>query len=381
MKVKKVVILGSTGSIGRNALKIMRLFKERFKVLGLVANKNIRLLKSQVEEFNPEYVGIFDQEVGKNFKYEREKVLLGQEGIIKISTLKEVDIVLFAIPGFSGFKIFFETLKSGKRIAVANKEILVSFKEIIRKKVKFKHQILPVDSEHSAIFRCMLTQKNQVKKVYLTCSGGPFLNWGLERLKNVGVKEVLNHPKWKMGPKITVDSATLMNKGLEIIEAQTLFDLSIDKIEVLIHPEAVIHGMVEFVDSSIMASLSVPDMKLPILYALNFPKPLLKFNLELDFLKLRKLTFKRPNLKKFRCLKLALEVAKLGGTFPCVLNAANEVCVDYFLKRKIKFLDIPDIIEKTLAAHKIIKNPNFEDIINTDDWARRFALSEVNKKC
>lgn len=379
--MKNVVILGSTGSIGKNALRVIRDFKKEFRVLGLVTNKNIKMLKSQVEEFKPEYVGIFDTKKGKEFFYKKGKVLLGQEGVIKISTLKEADIILFAIPGFSQYKIFFEILKKGKKIALANKEILVSFREIVKKEMRFKDQIIPVDSEHSAIFRCIHDKnKKKIKKIYLTCSGGPFLNWSKRRLRKVSVKEVLKHPKWKMGPKISVDSATLMNKGLEVIEAQVLFDLDLNKIEILIHPEAVIHGMVEFIDSSILALLSQPDMRLPILYALSFPEEQ-KFNLNLDFLKLKNLSFSKPDLKRFKCLELALRAAKLGKSFPCVLNASNEICVEYFLKRKIGFLDIPKIIEKTIKAHKPVKNPTLDDIVRVDRWAREFTLKEIEKLC
>lgn len=385
MVMKNIAILGSTGSIGRNAIEVIRNFPDRFKVTYLAVNKNIELLFEQVKLLRPRGVVIFDKEKARefsNFVNGEIEVLSGEEGLLEVVSRDDVDVVLNSLVGFSGLKPTIKAIESGKRIALANKETLVVAGEIITKLIKENNvELIPVDSEHNAIFQCLVGENvSDINRIILTASGGPFLYRDKVDLENVTVEEALKHPNWKMGNKITIDSATLMNKGLEVIEAHWLFGLSVDKIKVVIHPQSVIHSMVEFVDGSIKAQLGVPDMKIPIQYALTYPERTYADYGRVDFVKLGQMTFLEPDLDKFECLRIAYEVASIGGTYPTVLNAANEVAVEAFLNKKIKFTKIPDIIKRAIDAHKPKFNPELEDILRVDSETRKFVknLEEIS---
>ncbi len=375
---KKVVVLGSTGSIGVNTLKVIEGLRNRFQIIGLAARKNIELLEKQIRKFHPEVVALADKKSAQELRgrFKSMKVLDGEEGLIEVARLKEADLVVSAIVGASGLIPTLEAIRAGKRVALANKEALVMAGEIIMSEAHKKGvKILPIDSEHSAIFQCLKKERRKkVSRIILTASGGPFLNYSLSRLKLVTPQEALRHPTWEMGKKITIDSATLMNKGLEVMEAHHLFGIDIDRIEVVIHKEAIVHSLVEFVDGTILAHLGVPDMRLPIQYALSYPERLPNPLKRLDLVKIKKLTFQKPDTRRFPCLKLAYEAARIGGTAPTVLNATNEVAVSLFLKRKIRFIEIPKMIEKILKQHKPIKEPTLNEILKADAWARREAL-------
>lgn len=378
--MKKVAILGSSGSIGESTLEVIRTFPEKFKVTALAVNSNIQSLKKQIEEFKPEVVAVADKNFAgelKNSFSGKTKILIGEEGLLEIAANSDYDIFIGAMVGFSGLKPTLEAIKRGKRIALANKETLVVAGELITSLAeKHSAEIIPVDSEHSAIFQCLVgEEKSAVKKIILTASGGPFRNRTRDELKAVTVKEALNHPTWKMGSKITIDSATLMNKGLEVIEAHWLFNLPKNKIEVVVHPQSIIHSMVEFVDGSIKAQLSTPDMKLPIQYALAYPERLQSDYVQTDFLNVREMNFYEPDLKTFECLRLAFESLEIGGTTPCILNASNEIAVQNFLKGKISFLQIADTIKKSLDKITSAAHPDFDEIINCDYKTRAFAES------
>ncbi|CUU07908.1 1-deoxy-D-xylulose 5-phosphate reductoisomerase [Candidatus Kryptobacter tengchongensis] len=383
--MKNIAILGSTGSIGRNAIEVIRNFPDRFKVTYLAVNKNIELLFEQVKLLRPRGVVIFDKEKARefsNFVNGEIEVLSGEEGLLEVVSRDDVDVVLNSLVGFSGLKPTIKAIESGKRIALANKETLVVAGEIITKLLKENNvELIPVDSEHNAIFQCLVGENvSDINRIILTASGGPFLYRDKVELENVTVEEALKHPNWKMGNKITIDSATLMNKGLEVIEAHWLFGLSVDKIKVVIHPQSVIHSMVEFVDGSIKAQLGVPDMKIPIQYALTYPERTYADYGRVDFVKLGQMTFLEPDLDKFECLRIAYEVAGIGGTYPTVLNAANEVAVEAFLNKKIKFTKIPEIIKRAIDAHKPKFNPELEDILRVDSETRKFVknLEEIS---
>jgi len=385
MVMKNIAILGSTGSIGRNAIEVIRNFPDRFKVTYLAVNKNIELLFEQVKLLRPRGVVIFDKEKARefsNFVNGEIEVLSGEEGLLEVVSRDDVDVVLNSLVGFSGLKPTIKAIESGKRIALANKETLVVAGEIITKLLKENNvELIPVDSEHNAIFQCLVGENvSDINRIILTASGGPFLYRDKVELENVTVEEALKHPNWKMGNKITIDSATLMNKGLEVIEAHWLFGLSVDKIKVVIHPQSVIHSMVEFVDGSIKAQLGVPDMKIPIQYALTYPERTYADYGRVDFVKLGQMTFLEPDLDKFECLRIAYEVASIGGTYPTVLNAANEVAVEAFLNKKIKFTKIPEIIKRAIDAHKPKFNPELEDILRVDSETRKFVknLEEIS---
>lgn len=375
---KKITILGSTGSVGMNALKVIEGLKGRFQIIALAAKKNAHLLEKQIKKFHPKVVALVDEKSAQELRgrFKSIKVLSGKEGLIKIARLKEADLVVSAIVGAGGLIPTLEAIKTRKRIALANKEALVMAGEIVIQEAhKRGVEILPVDSEHSAIFQCLKKEdRKKVSRIILTASGGPFLNFSLSRLKLVTPQEALRHPTWKMGKKVTVDSATLMNKGLEVIEAHCLFGIDINRIEVVIHREAIVHSLVEFVDGTMFAHLGTPDMRLPIQYALTYPERLSSPLKRLDLTKIRKLTFQKPDTKRFPCLELAYEAARIGGTAPAVLNATNEVAVPLFLKRKIRFTEIPKIVEKVLNKHKPIKSPTLNEILKADAWAREEAL-------
>ena len=376
--MKKVFILGSTGSIGVNTLNVIRSFPERFEVSAISANSNTELLLKQVEEFKPEIVTVNDKNAAENIKNLLPadcKLLTGKNGVIEASAAADYDIFVGAMVGFAGLAPTIEAIKRGKRIALANKETLVVAGEIITALCKEHNaEIIPVDSEHSAIFQCLVGEDiNNVEKLLITASGGPFLHKDKSFFENATVDEALNHPNWKMGNKVTIDSATMMNKGLEVIEARWLFGLPIEKIDVVIHPQSIIHSMVQFKDSSIKAQMGLPDMKLPIQYALTFPERLESAFERASMPGISKLNFFEPDFEKFECLKLAYYALKTGGTAPCVLNAANEIAVEKFLNREIKFSKIPVLIEKALESVENHVSPNLDTIFDCDLRTRNFV--------
>jgi len=375
---KKIFLLGSSGSIGVNTLKVVRNFKDEFKITGLSVKTNYKLLLEQAKEFHPEFVIIGNQKAADQIKNHlpiNTKLLVGHNGLVEAAKILDYDIMVSALVGFAGLSPTIEAIKRNKRIALANKETLVVAGEIINKLLdEYKSEIIPVDSEHSAIFQCLNGEQNKsVKRIILTASGGPFFNKPAEELKNVTVQDALNHPTWSMGNKITIDSATMMNKGLEVIEAKWLFKVSEKKIDVIIHPQSIIHSMVEFDDCSIKAQLSKPDMKIPIQYALTYPQRLNSSFVETDLIKIGQLTFFNPDFNKFRCLKLAFEVIQAGGISPCIMNAANEIAVARFLNNEIGFLQIPEVIEKSLEKFENNISPNLDDIFECDRLVRIFA--------
>ena len=378
--MKHLCILGSTGSIGRNALRIIQMFPRQFGVKALAAKTNIALLAKQIEQFGPELAVVYDEERVKQLKDRlpagiKADILCGEAGYLAAASAGGVDMTLTAVVGAAGLMPTLAAIEAGKAIALANKESLVMAGEIVTKIAARKGvQILPVDSEHSAIFQCLQGhRKTDVARIFLTASGGPFLNRPASQFSNISRAQALHHPNWAMGPKITIDSATLMNKGLEVLEAKSLFDVSEDMIEVVIHPQSVIHSMVAYRDGSIIAQLGIPDMKGAIAYALSYPgrlplnQPLPDFSGEQD------LTFQKPDLEKFPCLALALKACKVGKTMPAVLNAANELAVKAFLDEKISFTDIARIVSLTMEAHDVDSDPQLSDIIAADQWARQKA--------
>ncbi|HQD27856.1 1-deoxy-D-xylulose-5-phosphate reductoisomerase [Acetivibrio saccincola] len=377
--VKSISILGSTGSIGVQTLDVAR--NLNIKVEALSGNTNIDLLEAQAREFKPSMVAVRDVDAANVLKERLSdlgiEVAGGMEGLKRAASLECVDMVVVSIVGIAGLIPTMEAIENKKNIALANKETLVTAGSIVMKKAEEKGvKILPIDSEHSAVFQCLMGNNiEDVSKIILTASGGPFRNKTKEELEKVTVKEALKHPNWDMGSKITIDSATLMNKGLEVIEAKWLFGLPVDKIEVLVHPQSIIHSMVEYNDGSVMAQLGLPDMRLPIQFALRYPKRSVNGFPKLDFLKHNNLTFEMPDTEKFPCLRLSYEAIKAGGTMPAVMNAANEEVVSLFIGERINFIQIPQIIEKVMEKHQVKHNPSLEDIIEVDLWAR-----EVVKK-
>lgn len=382
--MKNISILGSTGSIGVQALDFISKTKNEFKVLGLAAGANVELLKKQIKNFSPLAVSVFDKENAdkiqkwckdKNYK---TKVFFGKDGLIKIATIKNVEMVLSAVVGAVGLEPLLAAIDSGKNIALANKESLVMAGSLIMQRAKEKNvAVLPVDSEHSAIFQCIGKEnKKSIKRILLTASGGPFYKSN-KNFADITVEDALAHPTWKMGKKITVDSATLMNKGLEAIEASVLFDVPMDKIDILIHPQSIVHSMVEFTDGCVMAQLSNPDMTLPIQYALSYPDRKDCYIKRLDLAQAAKLEFFNPDFKKFKCLNIAYKCAKIGGTMPAVMSAANEVAVKCFLEGKIRFNMIPEIVEKVIKKHKVIKTKDINKVIEADKWARTIVESTI----
>jgi len=373
--MKRIAILGSTGSIGINVLRVIRALPREFRVVGLTANTNITLLKKQIEEFNPRLVAVYDTKAASQFKpdiHKKIKFFSGVEGLLKVATDREVDLVVVAIAGEVAIIPLIESIKKKKEIALASKEAIVMAGELVNRLCRqHKVKIIPIDSEHSAIFQCLNGRNpKDVKRIILTSSGGPFHRVKKEQLRNMGPRQALRHPRWRMGKKITIDSATLMNKGLEIIEAHWLFNMALDKIEVLIHPEAIIHSLVEFVDGNILGLFGPTDMRLPIQYALTYPGRLRSNLAGLDFAAIGKLTFKKPDFEKFPCLGLAYDVASKGKSFPCVLNAADEVCVDAFLENKIKLTQIHEIISRVLRLHKPVQLRDIRQVFSIDGWAR-----------
>jgi 1-deoxy-D-xylulose-5-phosphate reductoisomerase len=366
--VKRVAVLGSTGSIGQQTLEVVRTLPHRFQIVGLAAGQNFNLLAEQINEFQPRF--IYFQDKGNKLRLNNtEHELLSLEDI---ACHPQVDIVVIATSGKSGLSPTLAAVKAGKKVALANKESLVMAGEIIINEAKLNAaQILPIDSEHSAIWQCLRGEDQPAAQLILTASGGPFHHYSPEQLEEATVEQALKHPSWQMGRKVTIDSATLMNKGLEVIEAHWLFDMPFDNIRVLIHPQSIVHSMVEFIDGSVKAQLSYPDMRLPIQYALSYPErlPNPQFR-KLDWSTINSLTLEPPDYKTFPCLKLAIEAGKKGGTYPAVLCAADEVAVELFLSQRIKFADIARLVEQILAEHKTTAHPTLEEIIAADTWAR-----------
>lgn len=375
---KKIAILGSTGSIGRQTLEVIKRFPDRFEVVGLSAGGNFNLLSQQIETFRPCKVSLAREEDAEKLAEEmpdyKNNILCGEAGMEAIATMPEVEVVVAAVVGFKGLKPVISAIKTGKNIALANKETLVAAGEIIRRIVSENNvALLPIDSEHSAIFQCLQGEsRKQLERIILTASGGPFWGWSKEKLGEVTPEEALRHPVWSMGSKVTIDSATLMNKGLEIIEARWLFEVELSRIEVLIHPQSIIHSMVEFIDGSIIAQLSLPDMRLPIQYALTYPERLPGSFPRLNLASIKELTFYEPEYDKFPCLQLAQEALAIGGTMPVVLNAANEQAVELFLDRRIGFMDIPRIIDECMNRHTVVEQPDIDDVFSADAWAREY---------
>lgn len=377
---KNIAILGATGSIGQSSLEVIAHFPERFRVTYLTANKNIDLLQKQIDRHRPQGVVVLNEECASILKKQVNgsvEVLSGQAGLMEIVRRDDVDLVISALVGFAGLEPTIEAIRHRKSIALANKETLVVGGEIITSLQKeYGVDLIPIDSEHSAILQCLRGEDpSQISRLILTASGGPFLNTPLDDFAGITVEQALNHPNWKMGAKITIDSASLMNKGLEVIEAHWLFGLQAGKIDVVIHPQSIIHSMVEFVDGSVKAQLGLPDMKLPIQYALTYPDRSPMNGHRVNFPKLQSMTFLEPDRKKFRCLQLAFDALSSGGTTPTVMNAANEVAVEAFINRKISFDRIPQLIDQAMSGYRHHRSPELPDIIAADSWTRRSVSS------
>lgn len=381
--MKSLSILGSTGSIGANALKIVEMFPDRFRVRVLAAKNNIIMLAEQIRIFSPDFAVVFDEKsaltLKKNISGSGVEILFGNDGYRAAASYTPVDMVIAAMVGSAGLIPALSAIDAGKNIALANKETLVMAGEIVIKKAVEKGvKILPIDSEHSAIFQCLAGhRKEDMQKILLTASGGPFLNLPLNEFDRIKPEDAMNHPTWQMGRKVSIDSATLMNKGLEVMEAGHLFSVSPDDIEVIIHPQSVIHSMVSYKDGSVIAQMGIPDMKGAISYAMSYPERLSIGQPLPDFEAIGSFTFQKPDYEKFPCLGLAYNAGKTGGTLPAVLNAANEVAVEAFLNRRISFRNIPEVIEKTMGRHFVIAYPALSDILEADIWARRIAEEQL----
>ena len=382
---RHIAILGSTGSIGTQALEVVREHSDYFQVEVLVANRNSNLLIQQALEFTPNAVVIADKkkynEVADALESHDIKVYAGEDAVCQIVELDTIDIVLAAIVGYAGLRSTLSAIEAGKQIALANKETLVVAGEMITQKAREKGvNIFPVDSEHSAIFQCLSGEfDNPIEKIILTASGGPFRGKSVDFLATVTSEEALKHPNWDMGAKITIDSASLMNKGLEVIEAYWLFHVRPEQIEVVVHPQSIVHSVVQFEDGSMKAQLGLPDMKLPIQYALGYPKRLASNYKRFNFIDYPSLSFEAPNTKIFRNLAMAYEALRRGGNVPCMLNASNEIVVDAFLNKQIGFLQMSDIIEEAIEEIKYIPKPSYEDCVETDLETRRFSQNVINK--
>lgn len=372
--MKDVGILGSTGSIGTQALSVIRENPDKFRVKVLSCNKNISLLKEQIKEFKPEAVAVFDEESGGVLKKELpgHEILTGYKGLCDVAAFGNYQLLLNGLMGMIGLEPTYRAIEAGKNIALANKETLVAGGKLIMEFAAERDvDIIPVDSEHSAIFQCMAAaEKNKVKSIILTASGGPFLGKKLDELKSVRMEEALNHPNWSMGKKISIDSATFMNKGLEVIEARWLFDLDAERIRVVVHPESIIHSMIEFEDNAVLAQLGKPDMKVPIAFGMSWPDRIKNDMGSLDFAKISKLTFREPDRETFRCLDYAYEALKIGKSATCVLNAANEVLVDKFIKGEIEFPDIQKMLGEIMDTWNFEQAENLEDILELDKEVR-----------
>ena len=380
--MKTISILGSTGSIGTQTLEVVKNLGS-IRVAGLTGNENVKLMEKQYYAYRPSKIAMMNMgralQLRERLAGEPVSVLWGMEGIIEVATMKEVDMVITSVVGNVGLEPTFEAIRHGKDIALANKETLVSAGKLVMDEIKKKKVTLyPIDSEHSAIFQCLQgNEHNAVRRIFLTASGGPFRGKTKQQLENVTVEDALKHPNWDMGKKITIDSATLMNKGLEVMEARWLFDVSPDNIEVLVHPQSIIHSAVEYEDGAIIAQMGEPDMKIPIQYALTYPDRIKNSYPKIDFSQRSMMTFEKPDLETFCCLSLAFKALKLGGTMPAALNSANEVAVRKFIEKKIGFLDIARLIEKTMNAYTVKENYTLEDLLAADRWARNFAENSM----
>lgn len=384
--MKNVSILGVTGSIGTQTLDVLRHHRGNFRLVSIAANRNIEKVKEIIDEFKPEVVGMYSEEAAESIRdycvrnnYDVE-IVASMEGLIKVATLDSCDIVVTSLVGMIGLIPTIEAIRKGKDIALANKETLVVAGEIVMEEAKkHKVKILPVDSEHSAIFQSLQGNRlDEVDKVILTASGGPFRGKDINFLSKVTVEDALKHPNWNMGQKITIDSSTLMNKGLEVIEAHWLFNTGYENIEVVVHPQSIVHSMVQYLDGSVIAQLGTPDMRLPIQYALNYPRREKNIAGKLNFYEIGKLTFEKPDMDNFKCLRLAYEAGKKGGIMPCILNGANEACVDLFLKRKISYLQIGDIIEECMNKFYKESSLTIDNIIETDKIVREYVYNKYN---
>lgn len=377
--MQNIAILGSTGSIGTQALEVIAANRNQFSVSALTAFKNDVLLEEQINFFKPKLAVLTDKQAADRLirRYKgTTTILFGENGLIEAATQPHADTVLTSLVGFAGLKPTLAAIKAGKKIALANKETLVAAGELVTTlAAENKVSILPVDSEHSAIMQCLqgTTAKNSIRQIILTASGGPFRGFSREQLEKVTIADCLKHPNWSMGKKITIDSSTMANKGLEVIEAKWLFSVDYDQITVVIHPQSIIHSMVEYVDGAVIAQLGMPDMRIPIQYAFTYPERYPSAFPRLDLLKTKPLTFYPPDNIAFPALQMAYDAGRTGGTMPCVFNAANEVAVENFLANKVRFLDIPQLIHATMKKHAAVIHPTFEEIIAADAWARNFA--------
>jgi 1-deoxy-D-xylulose-5-phosphate reductoisomerase len=384
--LKNICLLGSTGYIGTNSLKVIKESPERYRIVALGAGRNIDLLLNQIKEFKPQFAAVINSDLANDLKTRlntriNTEILYGTEGYVEIATLSEVNIAIAAMTGSSGLLPTFSAIAAGKDVALANKETLVIAGSLLTKESrKTDAKIFPIDSEHSAIQQSIQGHRREdLKRIILTGSGGPFKDFSTERLSTVTPKEALRHPKWRMGRKISVDSATLMNKGMEAIEAKWLFGLEMNQIEILLHPQSIIHSMVEYMDGSIIAQLASPDMRIPISYALSYPRHLKGELPSLDLSEVGTLSFEKPDTSRFRCLDLALAASKIGESMPAVLSGANEIAVNAFLEGNIGFLEIPQIIEKTMEKHEIFPINSIDQAIEADQWAQLQA-QEILKK-
>ena len=383
--MKKIAVLGSTGSIGRQTLDVVRSHPELFHISVLAANSSDELLEQQIREFQPELAVLADEAAYARLKerYSGPTQLAGgRQAFIDAAAVDDVQLVVTAMMGFAGLEPTMRALDAKKDIALANKETLVVAGEIVMRRVKEQGvNLLPVDSEHGAFFQCLQGERrDKIEKLLLTCSGGPFRGKKREELTDVTIKQVLAHPTWTMGPKITVDSASLVNKGLEVVEAKWLYDVSYDQIQVIVHPQSVVHSMVQFCDGSVIAQLGCPDMRLPIQYAMTYPERQPSNFERLDFWQLHDLTFDKPDTETFKGLRFAYEAGRIGGSMPCVFNAANEVAVGAFLRGNIHFLDIYDIIEATMLKRETILQPDLDELLVEDRWARDYARTLLQQK-
>ena len=377
--MKKIAILGSTGSIGTSTLAVAEQFPDRFKVVAIAGGNNSKLLESQIRKFKPSLAAIADAKAAESLRKKCNdmpvRIVSGVEGMIEVATAEDADITVSAIVGTAGLVPTIAAIQAGKDIALANKEVLVTAGELVMAECRrWNVRLFPVDSEHSAIFQCLHSgQRGDVKRLILTASGGPFRNHSKDDLAKVGLAEALKHPNWSMGRKITIDSATLMNKGLEVIEAHWLFGMAPEQIKVLVHPQSIVHSLVEYRDGSVVAQLGMPDMKGPIAYALSYPERLPDVSPGLDLASIATLTFQEPDRDLFPCLGYAYDALKAGGSMPAVLSAANEVAVRYFLEEKIGFLDVPRILKFVMEAHTPVTFRAVDEVLKADLWARREA--------
>lgn len=382
--MKKIAVLGSTGSIGRNALKVVETLPNQLEIAGLAANSSIDLIEEQTRKFTPEKVALADVESAKQLKQRLKdldvEVLSGQDGVLQVATMSSAELVLPAITGSVGMLPTLSAIGAGKDIAFVNKETLVMGGKLVMKAVEENDvNFIPVDGEMSAIFQCLKgnQNKNEVKRLIITASGGPFRQTPAHKLADVTPQAALKHPNWDMGKKITIDSATMMNKGFELIEASWLFNMEISKVDVVIHPESIVHSLVEFIDGSVLAQLAIPDMCIPIQYALTYPKRFRSEMKSLNLIETGSLTFEEIDLDKFPCLRLAYEAAQIGGTMPTVLSSADEIVVQAFLDGKTSFTDISVVIENVMNEHETISNPTISDILSTIKWAKNKAIELV----